>query len=151
MRWFLSLLAVLLLVPGWTGEARLPVLSPDATVRARWLAPAGGWPRQIGLLQPVGALSLSSDDHAFGGYSALALRGDQAVLLSDGGQFLRLSIAGRHLRRRAIVTLRDGPGTGWMWRVMAGGVDVGVVGAGVGVGSLCSTGAAASPGSATSE
>ncbi|MBB3347477.1 esterase-like activity of phytase family protein [Sphingomonas sp. BK069] len=114
MRWFLSLLAVLLLVPGWTGEARLPVLSPDATVRARWLAPAGGWPRRIGLLQPVGALALSSDDHAFGGYSALALRGDEAVLLSDGGQFLRLSIAGRHLRKRAIVTLREGPGTGWM-------------------------------------
>jgi len=114
MRWFLSLLAVLLLVPGWTGEARLPVLSPDATVRARWLAPTGGSPRRIGALQPIGALSLSSDDHAFGGYSALALRGDEAVLLSDGGQFLRLSIAGVRLLRRGVVSLRDGPGTGWM-------------------------------------
>ncbi|MBY9062576.1 esterase-like activity of phytase family protein [Sphingomonas yunnanensis] len=114
MRWFLSLLAVLLLVPGWAGEARLPVLSSDATVRARWLPPRGGWPRRLGPLEPLGALSLSSDDHAFGGYSALALRGDEAVLLSDGGQFLRLSIAGARLTRRGVVSLKDGPGTGWM-------------------------------------
>jgi hypothetical protein len=114
MRWFLSLLAVLLLVPGWSGEARLPLIASDATLRARVIVPEGGWPRRIGPLAPVGALSLESDDRDFGGFSALALRGDEAVLLSDGGQFLRLSIAGRRIERRAIVSLRDGPGTGWM-------------------------------------
>jgi hypothetical protein len=114
MRWFLSLLAVLLLVPGWAGEARLPILSPDAVVRARLLAPPGGGPRRLGLLAPIGALSLSSDDRSFGGYSALALRGDEALLLSDGGQILRLQIAGTRLIRHGIATLHDGPGTGWM-------------------------------------
>lgn len=114
MRWFWSLLAVLLLVPGWSGEARLPLIAADATVTARAIAPPGGWPARIGPLAPVGALSLESRDPAFGGFSALALRGGEAVLLTDGGQFLRLGIAGRRLTRFAIVTIADGPGTGWM-------------------------------------
>ncbi|MGK6324971.1 esterase-like activity of phytase family protein [Sphingomonas sp. DT-51] len=114
MRWFWSLLAMLLLVPGWTGEPRLPLIAPGAPLSARAITPAGGWPARMGAVAPVGALSLESSDRDVGGFSALALRGDEAVLLSDGGQLLRLHIAGRHLERRAIVTLRDGPGTGWM-------------------------------------
>ncbi|WP_375249284.1 esterase-like activity of phytase family protein [Sphingomonas sp.] len=75
--------------------------------------PAGGWPRRIGMLEPVGALKLSSSDPAFGGFSALAIRRGHMTLLSDGGNIVRL-----HIRAGALVVdeagnLSDGPGDGW--------------------------------------
>jgi hypothetical protein len=60
MRILLSILLVLLFVPGWTGAERLPLLDRDGAVRARTWTPDGGWPQRIGALEPVGALALSS-------------------------------------------------------------------------------------------
>ncbi|MEH3037605.1 MAG: esterase-like activity of phytase family protein [Sphingomonas adhaesiva] len=111
MRWFVVLLLVLVLVPDWTGEARLPVVRRDLSVEARGFVPAGG-ARRAGVLVPVGALSLRSSDPAFGGFSSLAIHRGAAVLLSDGGNVVRLTIR-RGRIAAAGADLADGPGTGW--------------------------------------
>lgn len=113
MRWLWSLLILLFLVPTWTGEPRLPLYRPVMTVTASRYVPEGGWPRRVGLLAPVGGVTLTSRDPAFGGFSALALWRGRAVLLSDGGNVIALRIAGTHLQRIAATALRDGPMTGW--------------------------------------
>lgn len=110
------LVPVLLLlvgIPPWTGEPRLPLLPGDVTVRARGYAPKDGWPRRIGALVPVGGVTISADDAAFGGFSALALHGGAATLLDDGGNYVRVAIRGRGLETLASGYLPDGPATGW--------------------------------------
>lgn len=113
VKWPLSVALVFALVPGWTGLDRLPLISPEPVVHATAYVPAGGWPRRIGALTPVGAIQLWSRDPAFGGFSALAINDGAATLLSDGGNYVRFAIAGRHLVTRAAGSLPDGPGTGW--------------------------------------
>ena len=100
-------------VPTWSGEPRLRELRRDVVVHARAWAPKGGWPRRIGRLEPVGAMALEADDPAFGSFSALALWRGQAILLGDGGTFVRIAIRGRKLRTIASGNLPGGPGTGW--------------------------------------
>ncbi|PCG15109.1 MULTISPECIES: esterase-like activity of phytase family protein [Sphingomonas] len=114
MRWPIALVAVLALVPPWSGDPRRPMIRGDVTVRAVRYAPPGGWPARVGDLVPVGALSLSADDPAFGGFSALALRDGRALLLSDGGNMVWLRIAGGRIATLGARTLREGPAEGWL-------------------------------------
>ncbi len=111
MRWVVVLVMVLVLVPDWTGEPRLPVVRRDLSVDARAFVPAGGASR-TGVLVPVGALSLRSGDPAFGGFSSLAIDRGAAVMLSDGGNIVRLTIRGARVAAKG-AELVDGPGTGW--------------------------------------
>ncbi|MEH3048545.1 esterase-like activity of phytase family protein [Sphingomonas adhaesiva] len=113
MRWIVILIMLVVLVPDWTGEPRLPLVRGDLRVQARGFVPAGGRPRRVGMLEPVGALSLHADDPAFGGFSALALRRGEAILLSDGGNVVRLRIRGGGIAVTHATGLADGPGTGW--------------------------------------
>ena len=113
MKWLLSILLVLVFVPGWTGIDRLPLLSPDTIVHAAAYAPNGGWPRRVGALTPIGAVRLRAADPAFGGFSALSVHGGAATLLSDGGNYLRVAIRGTGLTTLAAGSLPRGPGTGW--------------------------------------
>lgn len=103
----------LVLVPEWQGEPRLPLIGADVPIRAAAFVPAGGWPRRVGALAPVGAVSLTADDPAFGGFSALAMWRGGAILLSDGGNVVRLRIMRGLVESLGGAALRDGPGTGW--------------------------------------
>lgn len=113
VRLLVSVVLLLLLVPGWTGVDRLPLISRDVRVHAAGWSPEGGWPRRIGALEPVGALSLSASDPAFGGFSALALHDGRATLLSDGGNVVSLAIVGNRIDTLRARFLPTGPGTGW--------------------------------------
>lgn len=112
MRIFLSILLLLLLVPGWSGETRLPLLDRDTRLRAVPIAvdPAQ---RRFGRLTLIGALVLKSDAPAFGGFSAIAVRDGRVTLLSDGGNWIRFGIRGGGLFDARAGFLPDGPGTGW--------------------------------------
>jgi len=112
--------AVLVVVPGWTGETRLPLLGSGARIVARPIAldPADPQRRRAGRLTFLGGWHLTSPDRAFGGFSALAVaahgRGHRVTLISDGG-----NLAGFTLARDGGVAdprfgrLAGGPGTGW--------------------------------------
>lgn len=109
-----ALLLVMLLVPTWSAEPPRAMFRGDLTVTATRYTPPGGWPRRIGALEPIGAVSLHADQPDFGGFSAIALYGGQAILVSDIGQVVRLRFdAGRWLTTFPVGGLRDGPGTGW--------------------------------------
>jgi hypothetical protein len=108
-----SIVAVLLIVPQWSGDERLPLIAPAPIVTAHGYVPRGGWPRRIGALEPVGALTLSSEDAAWGGFSAIALRGGRAILLSDGGNLVSFAIGGGRIEQARGHVLHEGPGIGW--------------------------------------
>ena len=113
VRWLLTILAVLLVVPRYAGDERLPVIGDAPRIIAAPYVPKGGWPARIGALVPVGGVTLSSFDPAFGGFSALAMRRGRAILLSDGGNVVSFAMRrGRIMDARGDV-LRDGPGIGW--------------------------------------
>lgn len=106
------ILAVLAVVPGWSGIDPVVRLAPGAVVRVERYVPEGGWPARIGRLEPVGAVTLSSGAAGFGGFSALAVEHGRATLLSDSGNWLRLRIA-RGAATAETGALADGPGIGW--------------------------------------
>ena len=116
MRFLFVILCVLLIVPGWTGEERVPsyparppvgavpvVLDPDHPQR-----------KQVGALTFLGGIALSSRVRGFGGFSSIAVSGDRFTLLGDGGNVLRFRM-GRDWRLHDIAgaDLPGGPGTGW--------------------------------------
>lgn len=107
---------VLGLVPGWSGETRLPLLDTRAQMDAARvdLDPRSPARKRVGGLLFLGGVSLTSRDPAFGGFSALAVRGDRFTLLSDGGNIVRFRM-GRDWRPHAIAFahLPAGPRTGW--------------------------------------
>lgn len=113
MRWLPSILAVLLVVPRYAGDERLPMIGASPAVRAAPYVPTGGWPRRIGALVPVGGVTLHSYDAAFGGFSAIAVRDGRALLLNDGGNILSFALRqGRVVDPRGHL-LPEGPGVGW--------------------------------------
>ena len=111
VRLLLALLLVLLLVPGWSGSERLPLLDRDAKLRATRLAVPPG--TQFGALALVGAIRLRSEAPAFGGFSAIALRGGRITLLNDGGNWIAFALRGGRPVEARGGYLPDGPGTGW--------------------------------------
>ena len=117
MRIFLVILAVLLVVPGWTAEPRLDLLHahPRVTARRVDLDPRDPSRVRVGGLTYLGGVELSADDPAFGGYSSLSVAGDHFTLLSDGGNILRFTM-GADWQPRGVsgADLPGGPGTGWL-------------------------------------
>ncbi len=118
-----SLIAVvalpLLLGTGWSREARVALLGRDTrvTVRPVPLDPHDPARRHLGALVYRGGVELIGRDPAFGGYSALAVRGRRFTLLSDDANILRFTMA----RDRTIHDVRfgqlpTGPDTGWTKR-----------------------------------
>ena len=109
-------LAVLLLVPGWTGAERLALLGADAIVHAARvpLDPRDPGRRRLGRLTFMGGVQLTSPNPAFGGFSSLTVQGDRFTLLSDGGNIVtfRLGSDGR-VHDPRFAELGSGPGTGW--------------------------------------
>lgn len=112
MRIFLSILLLLLLVPGWSGDTRLPLLDRDTRLRAVPIA-VDSAERRFGRLTLIGALVLKSEAPAFGGFSAIAVRGGRVTLLSDGGNWIRFGIRHGALIDARAGFLPEGPGTGW--------------------------------------
>jgi hypothetical protein len=120
MRILFVILAVLLIVPGWSGEERLALLGnkPQMIATLVDLDPADPRRRQVGALTYLGGVALHSIDPAFGGYSALAVRGEpdgnRFTMLSDGGNVVAFTIgADWRPRRLRFSNLPAGPGIGW--------------------------------------
>jgi len=116
VRLLFVVVAVIAVVPGWTGETRLPLLGRDARVVATPVAldPADPGRRGVGRLVFLGGWHLTSPDRAFGGFSSIAVRGSRVTLLSDGGNLAGFTLG----PDGAIVAprfgrLAAGPGTGW--------------------------------------
>lgn len=122
--------AVLAIVPGWTGETRLPLLGTDARIDAAPVPfdPADLARRRVGRLTFLGGWHLTSPDPAFGGFSSIAVAGDRVTLLSDGGNLAGFTLAGGRIADPRFGRLAGGPGTGWEKRdrdaeAMAVGAD----------------------------
>ncbi len=116
MRILLSILLLLLFLPDWSGEARLPLLPRDASIRATpvTLDPKDAQRDKVGQLTFLGGVALSGPGAAFGGFSAMAVDGDRFTLLSDGGNIVSFTM-GDDWTPRAVrfAELPAGPGRGW--------------------------------------
>lgn len=115
-RAWLSPFLVLALVPGWSGDARLPLLGKEARIDARYLPQLSADPARtrIGALEYLGGVELKSPDPAFGGFSALHVDGDRFLLLSDGGGVVRFAMGDDwRIRDASFGALTQGPRTGW--------------------------------------
>lgn len=119
MRWLLTILCVLLLVPGWTGEPRRPILGAAPNLRMTPVALDTDHPgrRRVGDLEWLGGVQLTSTDRAFGGFSALTISGTRFTLLSDFGATVSFDMPqpGSFAALR-FGSLADGPGDGWIKR-----------------------------------
>lgn len=116
MRIVCSVLLLLLLLPDWTGTARMASLGRDArfAVTPAALDPADPALARVGDLVWLGGVRLTSPDPAFGGFSALHVAGDRFTLLSDGGDIVRFAMDDAwRVRDRSFAALPGGPGTGW--------------------------------------
>jgi hypothetical protein len=111
----LSVVAVHLLVPGWSGESRLPLLGDTPRIKARPVQLDAGDPerRRADRLTFLDGVQLTSPDPAFGGFSAIHVAGERITLLSDGGNLVRFTLAGGQVRQPWFGRLATGPGRGW--------------------------------------
>lgn len=116
MRVLLIILAVLIGVPSWSGDERLPLWDGPPHVSATRVPLSEAQPglRVLGPLTYLGGVHLSSRTWAFGGFSSLLVRGNRFLLLSDGGLTLNFAMGADWQPRdvRAGI-LPGGPGTGW--------------------------------------
>lgn len=120
MRILFVILAVLLIVPAWTGDKRLALLGNKPQMIATRVPLDAADPRRVkvGALTYLGGVQLRSIDPAFGGYSALAVvrqaDGHRFTMLSDGGNIVSFTMGDdwtpRGLR---FDNLPAGPGVGW--------------------------------------
>jgi len=116
VRVLLSILLVLLFVPGYAAMPPAPRLpaSGRMTVRPVTLDAHDPARRQVGRLTFLGGIALASDAPAFGGFSSMRVAGDRFTLLSDGGTFITFRMDARwRIDRLRFGNLPDGPGTGW--------------------------------------
>lgn len=115
MRVLFVILAVLLIVPGWTGSERLPLYARTPTIVASPVAlyPDAPQRRDLGPFRYLGGVALSADDPAFGGFSSMHVEGDRFSLLSDGGSLVQFSMGADWQPRDVAVREIAGPGTGW--------------------------------------
>ncbi|GAA0735653.1 esterase-like activity of phytase family protein [Sphingomonas japonica] len=112
MRILLSILLILVFVPSWTGEPRIPRFGPKAQMTLRPLGIAPGL--RSGRLTYLNGWELHSNDPAFGGFGAIAVAGDRFTLLSDGGALVRFTLGGDGIARGVrFGALPNGPGSGW--------------------------------------
>jgi hypothetical protein len=113
---FSVILLVLGGVPSWSGEERLPLLGRRAQIDAARvdLDPRDPKRTRVGGLVFLGGVRLTSRDPAFGGFSALHVRGDRFTLLSDGGNIVRFRMGTDwQPYGLAFANLPGGPGIGW--------------------------------------
>jgi hypothetical protein len=120
MRVLFVILAVLLLVPGWSGEERLALLGdkPQLIATRVDLDPSDPRHVRVGALTYLGGVALRSIDPAFGGYSALSVvaqpDGDRFTMLSDGGNVVAFTMGTDWKPRRLrFLHLPAGPSIGW--------------------------------------
>ncbi len=120
MRVLFVILAVLLIVPAWSGEERLALLAgkPQMIASRVTLDPTDPRRTRVGALTFLGGVSLRSIDPAFGGYSALNVvaepHGNRFTMLSDGGNVVAFTMGEDwQPRRLRFVNLPAGPGIGW--------------------------------------
>lgn len=116
MRILLSILLLLVLLPGYSGEQRLALLPADLPLAAQRVALDWRDPGRVrlGELTFLGGVSLTSPVREFGGISAMAVTGDSFTLLSDGGNLVRFRLDSNwRLSEVRASALPDGPGTGW--------------------------------------
>lgn len=117
VRILLGLAVICLGVPRWMGEARLDLPEPGPiTLRATrvGLDPNDPERRRLGTLTYLGGVELDAGGRQFGGYSAIAVRGNAFTLLSDRGTLLHFRMGADWRPRDAQVALLPaGPGTGW--------------------------------------
>lgn len=116
MRILLSVLLLLLFVPSWSGDERLPLLPGKAEMVAHpmVLDPRDRARVRLGGLTFLRGVYLTGPRPAFGGFSAMTVEGDRFTLLSDGGNIVSFRM-GRDWRVRDphFAELPDGPGRGW--------------------------------------
>ncbi len=116
MRILLSILLLLLFLPDWSGEARLPLLPRDASIRATQVTLDSSDPERtdLGGLTYLGGVVLDGPGAAFGGFSAMAVDGDRFTLLSDGGNVVAFTMGSDWIPRAVrFAELPAGPGRGW--------------------------------------
>jgi hypothetical protein len=110
------LLSALALLPLSSSDEHIrDILGNSAPMRATPVALSPSDPALIraGALVYLGGLQLTSRDRAFGGFSAIAVDGDQFTLISDAGNIVRFRM-GKDLRPFALAYGDlPGPGTGW--------------------------------------
>ncbi|MHA6723225.1 esterase-like activity of phytase family protein [Sphingomonas sp. RS2018] len=117
MRAVLIIVLVLLLVPTWSGDERLPLYDGTPTVRVERVALDADDPARdrVGRLRYLGGVHLTSDDPAFGGFSAMSIVGDRFTLLGDGGLLYAFTMGDDwRPRDERFLALPGGPGSGWM-------------------------------------
>ena len=68
---------------------------------------------RVGALTYLGGVRLTSPDHAFGGFSAMHVEGEEFVLLSDGGNIVRFRMGSDW--RPTDIRFADLPGSGSGW------------------------------------
>ncbi len=110
--WFWVVAIVLGLGAGYAGLPRLDLYGPVAKLTARSLnTPAV---TRMGRLTWLGGVKLDSRERAFGGFSALAVKGDRFTLLSDGGNVVKFAMGPDwRLRDQHFAALPGGPQPGW--------------------------------------
>lgn len=116
VRMLLSILLMLIFVPGYSGIAEVPRLRSTGrmSITPVLLDRSDPARRQLGRLHFLGGVQLSSSDPAFGGFSSMTIRNGRVTLLSDGGNAVAFDLDDRwRMRRLAFANLPDGPGTGW--------------------------------------
>ena len=116
MRAIRLVLLILVLVPTWSGPARLDLFGdhPRLTATRVPLDPAAPARERVGALDFLGGVHLTSSDRAFGGFSALAVAGDRFTLLGDGGTIVRFRMGRDFQPREArFGALVAGPAAGW--------------------------------------
>lgn len=120
IRILLSVLLLLLLLPNYSGEARLalfgptPVVVKTQRVELDWREPSR---RQLGKLHFLGGIRFESASRAFGGFSGMLVDGENFTLLSDGGNIVRFQLdRSWQVRNLQLGELPDGPGRGWSKR-----------------------------------
>ena len=117
MRILFVILAVLLMVPSWSGAERLALLRPGpAQVTTTPVDLFAGDPvrRRLGALTYLGGVELHSPDPVFGGFSSMRVDGRHFTMLSDGGGIVRFAMGPDwHVQKAVTRELPAGPGTGW--------------------------------------
>lgn len=116
MRIVLSVLLLLLCIPGYSMWPHRPVLRAGARMIASAVPLSRTEPgrARVGALTYLGGLWLRSPDPAFGGFSALHVRGRDFTMVSDMGNVVTFSMGSDwHPRAVRFGDLPGGPDTGW--------------------------------------
>lgn len=108
---------ILLLTLGASGRDGREMFGAGAHMSAErvQLDPRDPARTRVGALTYLGGIRLSGANRAFGGFSAMQVRGDRFILVSDGGNVVRFRMGSDLVPRDArFGDLPGGPSTGWL-------------------------------------